>query len=63
MYLRMDPLSMDDPLRELDRAILAPSIAGIPDGVKYHKKRYDLLIRNIMKVMNGELPECRLDRI
>ena len=54
---------MDDPLRDLDRAILAPSIAGIPDGVKYHKKRYDLLIRNIMKVMNGELPECRLDWI
>ena len=43
-----EPLSMDNPL---------------PDGVKYHKKRYDFFISNIKKVMNGELPECRLNQI
>ena len=57
-----EPLRVDDPLRDLDQVILTPHTAGLPDGVKYHKKRYDFFIRNIMKVMNGEAPECRLDQ-
>ena len=58
-----EPLSVDDPLRDLDHVILTPHTAGLPDGVKYHKKRYDFFVRNIKKVMNGELPECRLNQI
>ncbi len=58
-----EPLSMDNPLRDLNHVILTPHTAGLPDGVKYHKKRYDFFISNIKKVMNGELPECRLNQI
>lgn len=58
-----EPLSMDNPLRDLNYVILTPHTAGLPDGVKYHKKRYDFFISNIKKVMNGELPECRLNQI
>jgi len=54
---------MDNPLRDLDHVILTPHTAGLPDGVKYHKKRYDFFISNIRKVMNGQLPECRLNQI
>ena len=58
-----EPLDMDNPLRDLKNVILTPHTAGLPDGVKYHKKRYDFFISNINKVMNGELPECRLNHI
>ena len=58
-----EPLSMDNPLRDLNHVILTPHTAGLPDGVKYHKKRYDFFISNIKKVMNRELPECRLNQI
>ena len=58
-----EPLDMDNPLRNVKNVILTPHTAGLPDGVKYHKKRYDFFISNINKVMNGELPECRLNHI
>ena len=58
-----EPLSMDSPLRELKNVILTPHTAGLPDGVKYHQKRYEFFISNINKVMNGELPECRLNHV
>ena len=56
-----EPLSADHPLRDLNNVILTPHTAGLPDGVGYHKKRYDFFLRNINKVINGELPECRLN--
>ncbi|MBQ9664009.1 MAG: phosphoglycerate dehydrogenase [Oscillospiraceae bacterium] len=56
-----EPLSADHPLRDLNNVILTPHTAGLPDGVRYHKKRYDFFLRNINKVINGELPECRLN--
>ena len=33
-----EPLKMDNPLRDLNNVILTPHTAGLPDGVKYHKK-------------------------
>lgn len=58
-----EPLRQDSPLRNLEHVILTPHTAGLPDGVKYHKKRYDFFISNIEKVMRNEEPECRLNRI
>ena len=58
-----EPLPIDNPLRDLPNVILTPHTAGLPDGVKYHKKRYDFFISNINKVMHGELPECRLNHV
>lgn len=58
-----EPLRQDSPLRSLKNVILTPHTAGLPDGVKYHKKRYDFFISNIEKVMRNEEPECRLNII
>ena len=56
-----EPLDPNSPLREMDQVILTPHTAGLPDGVKYHKKRYEFFIRNILKVQCGERPECWLN--
>lgn len=58
-----EPLRQDSPLRNLEHVILTPHIAGLPDGVKYHKKRYEFFVSNIKKVMRKEEPECRLNII
>ena len=58
-----EPLSLDSPLRDMNNVILTPHTAGLPDGIKYHKKRYDFFISNIKKVMNGETPECMLNSV
>ena len=58
-----EPLRQNSPLRNLQRVILTPHTAGFPDGVKYHKKRYDFFVSNIEKMMRSEEPECRLNKI
>jgi D-3-phosphoglycerate dehydrogenase len=42
--------------------ILTPHTAGMPDGRKFHKKRYDFFINNIRRVENGEEPESKLNQ-
>ena len=56
-----EPLDQNSPLRDLDQVILTPHTAGLPDGVKYHQKRYDFFVNNIRKVLNHEPPECWLN--
>ena len=58
-----EPLRADSPLRDLDNVILTPHTAGLPDGVKYHRKRYEFFVRNIEAVMRGDIPACRLNVI
>ena len=56
-----EPLRPDHPFRSLENVILTPHTAGLPDGVKYHRKRYEFFVRNIERVMNNEIPDCRLN--
>ena len=58
-----EPLPMSSELRTLDNVILTPHTAGLPDGRKFHKKRYDFFIRNINRVANGEEPESKLNQL
>lgn len=58
-----EPLSMDSELRNLGNVILTPHTAGMPDGRKFHKKRYDFFITNIKRIENGEEPESKLNQL
>ena len=56
-----EPLSQNSPLRDMEQVILTPHTAGLPDGVKFHKKRYEFFAGNIQKVLSDERPECWLN--
>jgi len=56
-----EPLAIDSELRELDNVILTPHTAGMPDGLKFHKKRYAFFIENIKKVIAGKEPDSTLN--
>lgn len=58
-----EPLPMGSGLRNLGNVILTPHTAGLPDGRKFHKKRYDFFINNIKRVDNGEEPESKLNQL
>jgi D-3-phosphoglycerate dehydrogenase len=58
-----EPLPTDSELRNLGNVILTPHTAGMPDGRKFHKKRYDFFVNNIRRVENGEEPESKLNQI
>ncbi len=58
-----EPLRSDSPLRQLDNVILTPHTAGLPDGVKFHRKRYEFFAHNIEKLLRGESPECKVNEL
>ncbi|MFT8319003.1 MAG: NAD(P)-dependent oxidoreductase [Sporolactobacillus sp.] len=58
-----EPLPIDSELRNLDNVILTPHTAGMPDGLKFHKKRYDFFVNNIKRVDNGEEPVSKLNQL
>ncbi len=58
-----EPLPIDSELRNLGNVILTPHTAGMSDGRKFHKKRYDFFVSNIKRVENGEEPESRLNQL
>lgn len=58
-----EPLSTNSELRNLSNVILTPHTAGMPDGLKFHKKRYDFFVNNIKRVENGEEPESKLNQL
>ena len=58
-----EPLPTDSELRNLSNVILTPHTAGMPDGFKFHKKRYDFFVNNIKRIENGEVPESRLNQL
>lgn len=58
-----EPLPLDSELRNLSNVILTPHTAGMPDGRKFHKKRYDFFVNNIRRVEHGEEPESKLNQL
>ncbi|WP_160674127.1 hydroxyacid dehydrogenase [Clostridium sp. C8-1-8] len=58
-----EPLPIDSELRNLSNVILTPHTAGMPEGVKFHKKRYDFFVNNIKRVEKGEEPESKLNQL
>ena len=56
-----EPLAGDSPLRAMPGVILTPHTAGLPDGVKFHEKRWRFFAENLARVMNGQPPENRLN--
>lgn len=58
-----EPLPIDSELRNLGNVILTPHTAGMPDGLKFHKKRYDFFVNNIKRVENGEEPASKLNQL
>lgn len=58
-----EPLPAGHPLRSLDRVLLTPHTAGLPDGVKFHRKRYAFFVSNIYHVLRNEPPESRLNTL
>lgn len=58
-----EPLPTDSELRNLGNVILTPHTAGMPDGRKFHKKRYDFFVNNVKRVENGEKPESNLNQL
>jgi D-3-phosphoglycerate dehydrogenase len=58
-----EPLPLDNELRDLGNVILTPHTAGMPDGRKFHKKRYDFFINNLKRVERGEEPVSKLNRL
>lgn len=58
-----EPLPKDSPLRRLNNVILTPHTAGMPDGSKFHQKRYEFFVENITRVSEGEAPMNALNQI
>jgi phosphoglycerate dehydrogenase-like enzyme len=58
-----EPLPAESPLRKLDNVILSPHTAGMPDGLKFHKKRYEFFLENIKRVVGKRAPLNALNRI
>jgi len=56
-----EPLSPDSPLRTLPNVLLSPHTAGFPDGVQFHRARYAFFLRNIQRVMAGQVPDHALN--
>jgi phosphoglycerate dehydrogenase-like enzyme len=58
-----EPLPKDSPLRRMKNVILTPHTAGMPDGLKFHEKRYAFFLENIKRVSLGMIPLNALNRI
>lgn len=56
-----EPLPVESELRDLPNVILTPHTAGMPDGLKFHKTRYEFFRRNIEAVMEGKEVESKLN--
>lgn len=58
-----EPLPITSELRNLSNVILTPHTAGMPDGLKFHKKRYEFFVNNIKRIENGKEPEHKLNQL
>jgi D-3-phosphoglycerate dehydrogenase len=58
-----EPLSLDSELRNMRNVLLTPHTAGMPDGLKFHKIRYQFFLKNIQLVLSGEAPNSALNKI
>lgn len=58
-----EPLPINSELLNLSNVILTPHTAGMPDSLKFHKKRYAFFINNIKLVAAGKEPENSLNHL
>jgi D-3-phosphoglycerate dehydrogenase len=58
-----EPLPRNSPLRKMKNVILTPHTAGMPDGLKFHQKRYAFFLENILRVSQGQAPLSALNQI
>jgi phosphoglycerate dehydrogenase-like enzyme len=56
-----EPLPAESPLRKLNNVILSPHNAGEPDGLFFHKKRFQFFADNIFRVLKGKPPRNALN--
>ena len=56
-----EPLPADSPLPKLDNVILSPHCAGEPDGLFFHKNRFQFFAANIKRAMAGMPPQNALN--
>lgn len=56
-----EPLPADSELRKLSNVILTPHTAGMPDGLKFHKTRYEFFRKNIEAVLEGGTVQSALN--
>ena len=59
----LEPLPKNHLLRSIENVILTPHTAGMPDGAKFHKKRYGFFISNINKVINNMTPLSNINNL
>jgi D-3-phosphoglycerate dehydrogenase len=57
-----EPLPADSPLRRLNNVILTPHMAGEPDGLYFHSKRFKFFYENIQRVAHGKAPKYVLNK-
>ncbi|WP_342599839.1 NAD(P)-dependent oxidoreductase [Psychrobacillus sp. FSL H8-0483] len=58
-----EPLSLDSELRKLGNVVLTPHTAGMPDGTKFHEKRYRFFVQNILRIQRNETPINNLNQV
>jgi D-3-phosphoglycerate dehydrogenase len=58
-----EPLPEDSQLRKLDNVILTPHTAGMPNGLKFHRQRYEFFVENIRRVAEGKPPTSALNKL
>ena len=56
-----EPPPVESPIRHLDNVILSPHNAGEPDGLFFHKKRFQFFADNISRVLKGKPPRNTLN--
>jgi len=49
-----EPLPAGSPLRQLENVILTPHMAGEPDGLFFHRRRFQFFAENIARLMAGK---------
>lgn len=58
-----EPLPADSLLRKMPNVILTPHTAGMPDGLKFHQKRYEFFVGNITRIGAGKPPVNALNEV
>ena len=59
----VEPLPAGSPFRKLNNVILTPHMAGEPDGLYFHVKRFKFFNENIQRVAHGKAPKYALNKL